>query len=321
MRRENLEEERLVLTDEELQLEVKKLGRYIDPLSDWGFKKIFGSELNKDLLIELLNVIIDDPKHHITSIEFTKNEYKGFVKNDRNAIFDLSCKTESGDRFIVEMQNSAQAYFLDRMIYYSTFPIQEQGEIGNWNYRLESVIVIGILNFRHNRDVEVYDKFIYSYHIREDDTSEMFSRKLRFILVELADFDKDIDEKSSQQDKWLYVLKNLSRLIERPVELRNKIFMRLFEVAEMAALSREEQLNYIKVMRTENDIINQIDFARSEGERVGMERGIEKGKMEGKAEGRLEGKAEVALSMKQNGVAVEIIANWTGLSISQIGDF
>ncbi len=75
MRRENLEEDRLVLTDEELQLEVKKLGRYIDPLSDWGFKKIFGSELNKDLLIELLNVIINDPKHHITSIEFTKNEY------------------------------------------------------------------------------------------------------------------------------------------------------------------------------------------------------------------------------------------------------
>ncbi len=300
MWRENLEEERLVLTDEELQLEVKKLGRYIDPLSDWGFKKIFGSELSEELLIELLNVIIDDEDNRIVSLEYSKNEYKSLVKNSRNAIFDVSCRTGKGERFIIEIQKHSQEFFTDRLLYYSTFPIQEQGKIGDWNFELCPVIMVGILNFEYN-NIE-NDRFIYKYDVKEHINESILTKNLRFILVELAKFDKEIDERSSKRDKWLYVLKNLSRLLDKPEALQDRVFEKLFQIAEVAAMERDEQLNYIKVMTTENDIRNQLAYAK---------------KMAIK-EGLAEGKAEVALSLKQNGVAIEIIATCTGLSIEDI---
>lgn len=286
-----------------------KIGRYIDPLSDWGFKKLFGSEPNKDLLIDLLNVIIDDKEKHIESIEYSKTEYKGLTESERSAIFDISCRTESGERFIVEMQKTEQHYFTDRLIYYSTFPVQEQAE-GNkrkgnkWNYQLFPVIMIGILNFspKHSDVEKNRDKYFYHYDIIEREISEVMSDKLRFIIVEIEKFDKKIDEIESKRDKWLYVLKNLHRLLDRPKALQARIFERIFQLAEVSNLTPEEQINYIKIMTTENDIRNQIDFAHDKG----MEKGMEKEK------------AKTAKSLKDLGVELSIIIKSTGLSKEEI---
>ena len=118
---------------------------YINPLTDFGFKKLFGEEPNKDLLISFLNTLLPE-RHQIAELQYTKNEYQGVSPVDRRAIFDLNCMSSSGERFIVELQKVKQRYFKDRSLYYSTFAIQEQAKQGDWDYKLSTVYTIGILD-------------------------------------------------------------------------------------------------------------------------------------------------------------------------------
>ena len=102
---------------------------YINPLTDFGFKKLFGEEPNKELLISFLNTLLPD-HHQIADLQYTKNEYQGVSPVDRRAIFDLNCMSTSGERFIIELQKVKQRYFKDRSLYYATFAIQEQAKQG-----------------------------------------------------------------------------------------------------------------------------------------------------------------------------------------------
>lgn len=112
--------------------------RYLNPFTDFGFKKLFGSEPNKDLLIDFLNELLID--HERTKdLSLKKTEQLDNTDLDRKAIFDLHCENENGEKFIVELQKAKQNYFKDRTVYYSTFPIQEQAEKGEWNYELKAV--------------------------------------------------------------------------------------------------------------------------------------------------------------------------------------
>ena len=120
--------------------------RYLHPLTDFGFKKLFGTEPNKALLIDFLNQLL--PQHHqIKNLTYTKNEQLSSSPDDRKAIFDLFCESEEGNKFIVEIQRARQTFFLDRSVFYSTFPIREQTKRGDWNYELRPVYVVAILDF------------------------------------------------------------------------------------------------------------------------------------------------------------------------------
>ena len=109
--------------------------KYINPFTDFGFKKIFGEEANKDLLIDFLNELIQD-KAPILQLSFLKSEQLGSAPTDRKAVFDLYCQNERGEKFIVELQKARQKFFKDRSLYYSTFAIQEQAKVGDWDFRL-----------------------------------------------------------------------------------------------------------------------------------------------------------------------------------------
>ena len=173
--------------------------RYINPLTDFGFKKLFGSEPNKALLIDFLNQILPE-RHRIKDRSYARNEQVGTKKLDRKAIFDLYCIGESGERFIVEMQKAKQNFFQDRSIYYASFPIQEQAQKGVWNYQLEPVYTVGILDFifdDHRSDSELL-------HLVEwkNQRCEVFYDKLKFIYIELPKFTKREEGLETQFDKW-----------------------------------------------------------------------------------------------------------------------
>ena len=121
--------------------------KYINPFTDFGFKKLFGEELNKDLLLDFLNELLKEEQGQIKDLTYLKTEHLGLTESDRKAIFDLYCENERGEKFIVELQKSKQNFFKDRTVYYSTFPIREQAEKGEWNYNLKAVYCIGILDF------------------------------------------------------------------------------------------------------------------------------------------------------------------------------
>ena len=290
------------------------VGKYINPLSDWGFKKLFGSEPNKELLLELLNVILDETDKKIVAIEYSNNEHQGLSDSDRSSKFDVSCKTEDGDRFVVEMQNGNQAHFAKRLIYYSGFPIQEQAKKGMWDFNYAPVIMVGLLNFKIEHLLDEPERCIYYYDIRERYISEIMSDRLRFIIVEIDKFNKKININSPIKEKWLYLLKHLHRLFDKPKALQEKVFESFFQAAEVSKLSREDQQKYINAMRTESDIHNQKEFRYQEGLKQGREEGREEGMEEGIARTRL----ELAREFLINGVDIMLISKSTGLPIEEI---
>ena len=119
--------------------------RYISLLTDFGFKRIFGTAPNKDLLINFLNSMFDG-EQVIRDVHFLNSEHVGDVYADRKAIFDVYCENEHGEKFIVEMQNAFQQFFKDRSLFYATFPIREQAPKGaDWDFRLSHVYVVALL--------------------------------------------------------------------------------------------------------------------------------------------------------------------------------
>ncbi|MCL1850580.1 MAG: Rpn family recombination-promoting nuclease/putative transposase, partial [Bacteroidetes bacterium] len=119
--------------------------KYIDPFTDFGFKKLFGEECNKDLLLDFLNELLYEEQGRIVSISYLKSEKLGALESARKAVFDLYCENEKGEKFIVELQKSKQQFFKDRTLYYSTFPITEQAPPNDWNFELKAVYTIAIL--------------------------------------------------------------------------------------------------------------------------------------------------------------------------------
>ena len=290
---------------------------YIDPRTDFGFKYLFGTPMNKELLIGFLNALFHGT-HIITDLTYLNGEQLGIRKEDRRAIFDVYCETESGERFIVEMQNVFQQFFKDRSVYYSTFPIREQSKRGDWDYRLESVYTIGILNFVFDEDKNSKEYFHHEVKLMDVNTKKVFYDKLTFIYLELPKFTKTEDELETLFEKWVFVLKNLSRLLERPVALQERVFKRLFEAASIARFTPKQLREYEDSVKAYRDIVNAVNTARTEGLEEGLEKGLEQGLEQGLEKGHEEEKMEIARKMRSDGLPDDIISKYTGLPIEEI---
>ena len=289
--------------------------RYINPYTDFGFKKLFGTEMNKDLLISFLNALFGDSKQEIVDVEYLNSEHLGDGYGDRRAVFDVYCKTADGSRFIVEMQRAHQDYFKDRSLYYSTFAIREQAPKGKeWDYQLEDVYTIGVLNFTFPDDEYPADKFFHQVKLKDVDDNHVFYDKLTLIYLEMPKFHKTEDELVTMFVKWLFVLKNLSRLFERPAALQERVFIKLFEQAEIARFSPDDRRGYEDSVKAYRDINNAIATARREEHA----KGFAEGHAEGRAEGEHEKALQVARKMKDMGFNAEQINQATGLSPEEI---
>ena len=283
--------------------------RYINPFTDFGFKRLFGTEMNKDLLISFLNSLFHGHED-IVDISYRNTEQLGSLVQDRKAVFDVYCENTKGEKFIVEMQKAEQNYFKDRSIFYATFPIREQAKRGEWDFQLKGVYTVGILNFIFPGDE--YDKDYFHHEVKLIDVEDKhgdptarlsispspFYDKLTYVYLEMPKFNKTEDELVSMYDKWLFVLKNLSRLFERPAALQERVFTRLFEQAEIARFTPDESRIYEESLKQYRDMHNTIASAERRG--------------------RDEANRENARKMKVKGYAIEDIAEITGLTAEEI---
>lgn len=282
-----------------MQVEIKE--RYINPYTDFGFKKLFGTELNKDLLISFLNALLSG-EQEITDLTYLNGEHLGDGYGDRRAVFDVYCQLADGKKFIVEMQKAEQAYFKDRSIYYSTFPIREQAPKGTWDYHLENVYTVGILNFTFPNDEYPADSFMHEIKLTDVEDKHVFYDKLTFIYLEMPKFNKTEDELVTMFDKWMFALRNLSRLLERPKALQERIFTRLFDQAEIARFSPNERREYQESIKDYWDYYSTMTTSYNKG----------------KAEGKEEARRENAIKMKELGVSSAIISQVTGLTVEEV---
>ena len=268
--------------------------KYINPFTDFGFKKLFGEEPNKDLLLDFLNELLKEQEGKIKNLTYLKNEHLGLGESDRKAIFDLYCENERGEKFIVELQKSKQNFFKDRTLYYATFPIREQAKQSDWNYELKAVYTIAILDFVFDEDKSDKNKYRYDVKLTDIHSCKVFYNKLTFIYLEMPKFQKSLDELVTRFEKWLYVLRNLNRLEKVPEKLQEKIFERLFEVAEIAKFSQEEILSYEDSLKYYRDLKNSLDLAKEEG--------------------KLEKVREILYKGQQEGLPISILSKLVGLS-------
>lgn len=278
--------------------------RYINLLTDFGFKRVFGSEANKQLAIAFLNTLLPE-QHQIQDLTFKNPENWGSTIRDRKAVFDVYCQDQAGQRFIVEIQKARQDYFKDRSVYYATFPIQEQAQKGPWNFKLDAVYTVGVLDFvfaDHKDDAEL----IHTVQLK-DQNCQVFYDKLHFIYIELPKFKKTLPELATPLDKWLFLLRHLSELEQRPERLQDPELTPLFEVAEVASFSSTEQRSYHNSLKEYWDLTNVVDTSRregwqqgrdqgrQEGHQQGLEVGIEQGLEQGRQEGAVAGQRRLLL--------------------------
>ncbi|HMX27959.1 MAG TPA: Rpn family recombination-promoting nuclease/putative transposase [Blastocatellia bacterium] len=289
--------------------------KYLDPFTDFGFKKLFGSEPNKDLLIDFLNQLLP-PQHQIQDLSFARNEQMGRTAFDRRAIFDLFCTSPSGEHFIVEMQRERQKYFKDRSVFYATFPIQEQAQQGDWNYQLTPVYLVAILDFVFDEDKD--DPQVCHRVQLKDQRQRVFYDKLMFIYLEMPKFKKTEAELETPFDKWLYVLRHLPKLTERPARLQERVFAHLFETAEVGKFNRDELVQYEESLKVARDNKNVMETAVEEAEERGEARGLAKGEEIGLAKGELKKAQAMARKALLKNLPLSDIADLTGLSEEEI---
>ena len=285
--------------------------KYINPFTDFGFKKIFGEEASKFLLIDFLNNLL--PESKIVDLTFKNKEQLGKTEEDRKAVYDIYCENTNGEKIIVELQKAKQKYFKDRTICYASFPIQEQAEKGDWNYELKFVYCVGILDFKFNEEKKTIGEVIHTVELK-DQNNQVFYDKLKFVYLEMPHFNKTENELQTRLDKWLYFIKHLENFQNIPEIFKDEIFVKAFEKAEIAKYTERERIEYEESLKVYRDLKGVIDTAFDEGKIEGK---VE-GKIEGKIEGKVERNFEVAKTLKENGISMEIIIKSTGLSKEQI---
>ena len=276
--------------------------KYVNPYTNFGFKKLFGTEINKDLLISFINSLLHG-REVVKDFTYLNTEHLGTSETDRKAVFDVYCENEKGEKILVEMQRGEQRFFKDRSIYYATFPIREQGQKGEWEYELKAVYVIGILNFMFDKKTDDY--YHHEVQLMDNRTKE---------VLEMPKFNKTEDELTSMFEKWLFVLRNLSRLMERPKALQERIFTKLFEAAEIAKFTKLEYDNYEESLKAYRDWKNTIDTEK----KISWEEGHEKGREEGFEEGQEKKTIEMARNLKVRGIPINIIVECSGLTEEEI---
>ncbi len=294
--------------------------RYLNPYTDFGFKKIFGEEASKPLLMDFLNALLPE-RDKIVALRFKNTEQLGLSDSDRKAIYDIYCENEHGEKFIVELQKAKQNYFKERTVYYSTFPIREQAEKGEWNYNLKAVYCIGILDFTFDDYESEPERSEFLHTIRlKNQNGKVFYDKLTYLYLEMPNFTKQESELEGRLDQWLYFIKNLQNFSDMPVIFKDAVFEQAFETAELANLAEMERHKYEQSLKVYRDLKNVIDTAFEEGMQEGIEKGKEEGREKGREEGKLEEAYRVARQLKESGADPEFIARIIGLTAQQIKD-
>ncbi len=295
------------------------MGKFINPFTDFGFKKLFGTEENKECLLHFINQLLEqEGEDKITSITYDNKEQLGRKVSDRYAVFDIYCITEKGEHIIIELQNAKQKNVTDRSLYYTTFPIQSQGVKGSWDYSINKIYSITILNFTLDYLKLPEDEYLHTIQLYKRENKMLFYDKLMFIYLEMPKFKKREDELTNDFEKWMYFIKNLERLEKIPKKYRDTIFEKMFVAAEIAKLDKMEYRKYIKSKKAINDYDNAINYAREEGKLEGRLEGKLEGRMEGELKGKLEGKLEIVHTLLKMGKPIDEIVLITGLSKEQI---
>ncbi|MGE5343066.1 MAG: Rpn family recombination-promoting nuclease/putative transposase [Candidatus Omnitrophota bacterium] len=280
--------------------------KFVDPRNDVAFKKIFGNENKKEILISFLNNILNFSGTSKEIIDITiKNPYQvPRLKGLKESILDIMAIDKRGIHYIVEMQ-VIHTHALDkRILYYTSKAYYQQLEKAEDYPRLNQVIFLGFLDFIF---FENNPNYASRHLILDEETKENHFQDFELNFVELPKFTKTLDQLQNVKDKWIYFVKNAVDLEMIPKEMEEpKEIREAFEVANRYGWTKEELDIYDYVGMHIQDERGRVIYAQMEGER--------KGKIEGKRERTI----EIAMGMRNKGIAIDVISEVTGLTNDEI---
>lgn len=281
------------------------MSKFINPFTDVGFKRIFGQEINKDLLIDFLNALLEGERQ-VKDIQFLDKELLPVYEKDRGLIYDVYCTDEKGEQFIVEMQNKEHVNFRERTLYYLSQAISRQGEQGaEWKFSLKAVYGVFFLNFSLT---DLPHKLRTDIVLADRDTHELFTDKMRYIFIELPSFTKEEDECENDFERWIYVLKNMEKLQRLPFKARKAVFEKLEQIVDIAAMSKEDRMKYDESIKVYRDQLVTMEYERQRVRRKVLRKVRQKVKRQAlrKARRKVRRKAEKKVK-KQNALETPVV--------------
>lgn len=313
----------------------EQLTEYINILSDFGFKFVFGNEKNKGALIRFLNILFAG-KLNVTDVTFRDKEVLPASKDGKRIVYDVYCtmvtqrsssayypdsqtREKKGEmkathHFILEMQNIYIPPFEERLTYYACKMVAGQGVTG-WNYELEPVFTVAITNFNFPH---LSPKLFHDMMIMDTSDHEPLTDKVHIFLCSLEEVPSTWEECETELEKALFLIKNMENMSSTSLAYREGNFNEFFEAARSSRLSKDDIIPYkqsVEYLRdTQRGIDYAIDFAKDKLRAEGRAEGLAEGLVEGRKTERL----EIARKCKKLGMDLNTIAETTGLSIDVI---
>lgn len=280
---------------------------FINPKTDFAFKKIFGSPQNKDILISFLNALLYEGTTTIRDLQLLDPYQAPPLKGVKESFLDVKASLSNGKTVIIEMQVLNVLGFKKRVLYNAAKALSIQLDVGDDYNLLNPVIALTITDFEMFEDS---DKVVSRYRLKERDDLTDYSDDIELVFAELPKFRKSIEELDSLTDKWLYFLKEANHLEAVPERLGEEpAIQNAFEVARHSRLTRDELETLNRQSMFIHDSRNAV--------RLGVQQGIEQGVQQGIEQGKKEAQMEIARSLRSQ-LSIEQISQTTGLTISEI---
>lgn len=283
------------------------LGKFLDPKNDVAFKRIFGSEKNKDILIHFLNdMLAFKGREPIVDVTFLKTSLDPEIAVLKTSIVDVMCRDQLGNQYIVEMQVAKEKGFEKRAQYYAAKVYCSQIKKGSHYGDLKEVIFLAITDF-----VMLVDKkeFKSDHVILDVKTHENDLKDFSFTFLELPKFNKTMDELTTIIDRWAYFFKHAPQVQPKDEDKiigNEKIIEKVYDQLERFNWTEQDLLSYDQAEKYESAY------------QASMEQKFDEGMAKGKAEGIIEAKREMATGMLKQKIDIKTVALLTGLSISEL---
>ena len=293
--------------------------RIMDPLSDYGFKRLLASERNKDILMHLLNVFISDDTGIITDISYLPTEMLGIRKEDKFVRYDLYCKNQDGKRFIVEMQNGKQENYVDRLrVYTSLATVQNWDEKDKYYKHVPKIYSFNIMSY----DMPEFKgkKRFFSRIYNKDDDNDIFTKNIVYYFVELSKFAAQLEtlDMSDERNLILYMFTNVVYLQEEEVNALTPMQMRFYEECQISNFTNMEKQDYVKSLMDYPSVHEMVECERKEAKEEGIQIGIQMGIEQGIQQGREERTLQLARNMLAEDLDSAMVAKISGLTEADV---
>ena len=275
--------------------------------NDYAFKKLFGTEENKDIMIEFISLITQLSKNDFDDVRIENNEYIPRFYNDKTGRLDIKIRLNDGRKIDIEMQNTYFNYYPKRSIFYCSKLIHEHFMSGFQYMQLKKCIAINVLNSPFTLSRKVHS----IYQIRETEEQTLLDELLEIHFLDLTKLKKD---NLTSLEKWLMFIKTDNKEERQMLSQGNPVMAKANNVMDIFYMDEQERKRYEAAWEYESDRLSMI----SESERKGLERGKSLGLAEGEARGSRQAKLETAAAFKQLGFDIDKIAEGTGLSREEV---